>query len=218
VVFKRRVKRTLWDQAVEGVWPRGGWIRSFEYIRHRVRRLPDTPEKIGRGIWAGVFASFTPFFGIHFIFALAIAKVARGNMLAALIGTFFGNPLTLLPISFISLNSGYFLLGTRPDEGMVRALPGYFTGAWNDLWHNIKAMFGPEPTEWGRLYDFYHDVFLPYLVGGLIPGIIVATLCYFLCVQLVRAYQNRRRNSLRDKLAQLKKNNVPPPDEAVPPS
>lgn len=218
MVFKRRVKRTLWGHAVEGIWPRGGWGRAFAYVRHRVRRLPDTPEKVARGIWCGVFASFTPFFGLHFIIALALAKVIRGNLLASVIGTFFGNPLTLLPISFSALNTGYFLLGTRPDDGLVNALPNYFAGAWEDLWHNFMAMFGPDKAEWGRLYVFYHEAFLPYLVGGIIPGIIAGTLCYFLTVPLVRAYQNSRRNALRDKLAQLQKNRVPPPDEALPPS
>lgn len=218
MVFKRRVKRTFWGHAVEGVWPRGGWARAFAYVRHRVRRLPDTPEKVARGIWCGVFASFTPLFGLHFIIALALARMVRGNMLAALIGTFFGNPLTLLPISFSALTTGYFLLGTRPDDGLVRALPSYFAGAWEDLWHNTIAMFGPSTAEWGRLYVFYHEVFLPYLVGGIIPGIVVATLCYFLTVPLVRAYQNSRRNALRDKLAQLQKNRTPPPDEPSRPS
>ena len=217
MVFKRRVKRTLWGHAVEGVWPRGGWRRAFEYVKHRVRRLPDTPEKVGRGLWTGVFASFTPFFGLHFVISLLLAKLMRGNMLASVLGTFFGNPLTLVPISFTALNTGYFILGGRPGDGMIHALPGLFSGATRDLWHNVLAMFGPGRTEWSRLVSFYDEVFLPYLVGGIIPGIIAATVSYMLCVPLVRAYQNRRRNALREKLATLQKNQPNPADDPVPP-
>jgi uncharacterized protein (DUF2062 family) len=66
------------------VYPRGGWARAFEYVKHRVRRLPDTPEKIGRGIWAGVFICFTPMFGLHFVFGAIVARLMRGNIFAAL--------------------------------------------------------------------------------------------------------------------------------------
>ncbi|MCX7302478.1 MAG: DUF2062 domain-containing protein [Rhodobacterales bacterium] len=218
MVFKRRRKRTVWDHLVEGIWPRAGWGRAFEYIKHRLRRLPDTPEKIGRGLWTGVFASFTPLFGFHFVIALVLSRIIRGNYLAAIIGTFFGNPLTFLPISFSALNTGYFLLGDRPEAGMVRAMPSIISGAGQDLWHNVLAIFGPEQTDWTRLTVFYDEVFLPYLVGGLIPGIIAATVCYMLCVPLVRIYQNRRRDALREKLANLQKNRLRPADDHSPPS
>lgn len=189
----------------ELVYPRGGWTRAFEYIKHRIRRLPDTPEKIGRGMWCGVLASFTPFYGLHFLVALVLAKPLRGNLLASVIGTWFGNPLTLLPISAASLHTGYFLLGHRPARRLVDELPRQFGGATSDLWHNLKALFTPERAEWGRLQGFYADVFLPYLVGGIIPGVIVATLVYFLTVPLVRAYQDARRKALREKLELLNK-------------
>ena len=189
----------------EAVYPRGGWKRAFEYVKHRIRRLPDTPEKIGRGLSTGVFASFTPFIGIHFVVAIALSKPLRGNYLAAVIGTWFGNPLTLVPISAASLHTGYFLLGHRPQERLIEALPALFGGATADLWHNAKALFTPERAEWGRLGVFNHEVFVPYLIGCVIPGAIVATLVYFLTVPLVRAYQDGRRKALRDKLDLLNK-------------
>ncbi|HEY9022386.1 MAG TPA: DUF2062 domain-containing protein, partial [Paracoccaceae bacterium] len=54
MVFKRRDKRPLWKIVAEFFWPRGGWTRAAQYVRHRLHRLPDTPEKIARGIFAGV--------------------------------------------------------------------------------------------------------------------------------------------------------------------
>lgn len=205
MVFKRRVRRSVRAFLTEAVYPRGGWKRAFEYVKHRIRRLPDTPEKIGRGLSTGVFASFTPFIGIHFVVAIALSKPLRGNYLAAVIGTWFGNPLTLVPISAASLHTGYFLLGHRPQERLIEALPALFGGATADLWHNAKALFTPERAEWGRLAVFNQEVFLPYLIGCIIPGAIVATLVYFLTVPLVRAYQDGRRKALRDKLDLLNK-------------
>ena len=88
MVFKRRTPRTYLQMLAEAFWPRGGWTRAFHYVKHRIRRLPDNPHRIARGVGAGVFVSFTPLFGLHFISAVASAWIVRGNMLAALLGTF----------------------------------------------------------------------------------------------------------------------------------
>ena len=188
---------------LEAIYPRGGWRRTFDYVKHRIRRLPDTPEKIARGIWAGVFVSFTPFFGLHFLFAALVAKIMRGNILASLTGTFFANPLTYLPIAAISLQTGHWMLGVRPREDLEAGLGAQFARAWGDLWHNLKALFGPERMHWEGLAGFYDEVFLPYLVGGILPGIVVASGCYYLTLPLVAAHQKRRKKLLGAKLAKL---------------
>lgn len=204
MVFKRRDRRPVWKVVVDFFYPKGGWVRAFEYVKHRVRRLPDTPEKISRGIWAGVFVAFTPFYGLHFICAALLAKLMRGNILASLLATFFGNPLTYLPIAATSLWFGHKILGTRPTDGIESSLGEKFSGAWADLWHNILAVFTESRMEWTGLARFYDEVFLPYLVGGLIPGVIAASLTYWVSVPVIRAYQNRRRKKLEEKLAQLR--------------
>lgn len=89
LVFKRRDPKPFFRSLQEFVWPRGGWSRAIQYVNHRVRRLPDTPEKIARGIWAGVFTTFTPFYGLHFFVAMFFATIMRGNILASLMATFF---------------------------------------------------------------------------------------------------------------------------------
>ena len=133
MVFKRRDRRSVFQTVLNFLWPRGGWVRAFEYVKHRVRRLPDTPEKIARGIWAGVFVTFTPFFGLHFLLAWGIAVVMRGNVLASLLATFFGNPLTYVPIAATSLWFGHRLLGGRPVDGFEVSLPAEAAAEIADL-------------------------------------------------------------------------------------
>jgi len=204
VVFKRRDRRPILQTLTAIFYPRGGWVRAIEYWKHRVRRLPDTPEKISRGIWAGVFVSFSPFFGLHFLMAVIMGRIMRGNLLAALTGTFIANPLTYLPIAATSLGVGHFLLGTRPTQGAVVSLGEKFSDAGADLWHNIKAIFTQERMDWHGLAVFFDEVFYPYMIGGLVPGVVVATVCYYLSVPVIAAYQNRRRKRLRAKLDQLR--------------
>jgi uncharacterized protein (DUF2062 family) len=201
---------------IDFVYPRGGWGRAATYVKHRVRRLPDTPEKIARGIWAGVFAAFTPFYGFHFIVAALVAKLMRGNILAALMATFFGNPLTYIPIGVAALSSGHWVLGHPFDRTVLVGTPWngmcglgcQFSTAFSDLWHNIKAPFTSAVADWQGLAVFYFEVFRPYLIGGAISGVIVATICYYLSVPLIAAYQKRRRTALQAKLAQLGKNHT----------
>lgn len=204
MVFKRRDRRPVWEIVFRALWPKGGWGRAAQYVRHRLRRLPDTPEKICRGIWAGVFVTFTPFYGLHFVIAATLAWIMRGNILAAILATFFGNPLTYVPIGIVSLQTGYWLLGTRPVAGFEESFARKFAAASSDLWHNVLAVFTPATADWTRLAVFYREVFVPYTVGGIIPGIIAATAVYYLALPVVRAYQNRRKAQLRRKLEKLK--------------
>ncbi|MEO0991335.1 MAG: DUF2062 domain-containing protein, partial [Pseudomonadota bacterium] len=122
MVFKRRTPRTWLQSTREFLWPRGGWTRASTYVLLRLRRLPDPPHRIARGIFAGVFVSFSPFFGLHFVLAALLTKMMRGNIIASLLATFIGNPLTYVPIAVISLQTGHFLLGTRPEPGVERGL------------------------------------------------------------------------------------------------
>lgn len=205
MVFKRRDRRSIWRIVLEALWPRGGWGRAAQYVKHRVRRLPDTPEKIARGIFAGLFTTFTPYYGLHFLIAAVLALLARGNVLAALLSTFFGNPLTYVPIGVISLKTGYFLLGKESAPAEHGSLVGKFVRAGNDLLLNLQAYFTDDVADWQHLSLFYDEVFLPYMVGGILPGLIVGLIGYYLSVPLIRAYQNRRKGAIKAKLAALKK-------------
>ena len=205
-MFRRRDRRSLWQATRDLLYPRGGWSRAFEYVKHRVRRLPDPPERIARGIFAGVFVTFTPFFGLHLVFAALLAFVMRGNVVASLLATFFGNPLTFVPIAYSSLKTGYWLTGMNADaERVQHGLGEMFYGASRDLWFNFKALFNHKTPEWAGLAEFYNDVFYPYMIGSLIPGIASGLLCYYLSVPVIRAYQKRRNKGvLKARLARLK--------------
>ena len=212
MVFKRRDRRPIWTIASQFVYPKGGWARAFEYVKHRVRRLPDTPEKIARGVMAGVATSFTPFFGLHFLVAAAMAKLMRGNILAALMATFFGNPLTYVPIAWVSLQTGHWLLGSSLNEAILQdakhnqcGLGCQFSTAIGDLWHNFLALFNSNKMEWGHLSAFYSETFYPFMIGSLVPGAIAGVIAYYLTVPVITAYQNRRRKRLREKLSKLNK-------------
>ena len=204
MVFRRRDRRSTWRVIADLVYPRGGWARAFLYVQHRVRRLPDTPERIARGIWAGVFTTFTPFYGIHFVIAALLALAMRGNIFAALMATFFGNPLTYVPIGIISLQTGHLLLGDELDAGTQRSFGGKFVDAGRDLKDNFVALFNDQTADWHRLAVFYDEIFFPYMIGGILPGILAGTIAYYLSVPVIRAYKKRRKGAIKAKFEAIK--------------
>ena len=181
LVFKRREKRGLPRALWEWVYPRGGWARAYSYIKHRLRRLPGTPEEIARGVAIGVFTSFTPFYGLHFLLAWVLALVLRANVLASLLGTFFGNPLTYIPIGATALGFGHAFLGKRPESDLHLGLGEMFARAVSELGANIVAFFIANRRRldvFGRILA--HGVFpLDDRRGGAGNHIRAGDLCYY---------------------------------------
>ena len=73
------------------------------------------PIKSRAAFAAGVFACFTPFFGFHFFVAAGLLPyVMQGNILAALMSTFFGNPITYSNYRHCRVSRlGYWMLGSK---------------------------------------------------------------------------------------------------------
>jgi uncharacterized protein (DUF2062 family) len=56
------------------------------------------------------------------------------------------------------------------------------------------------------LSEFYDEVFFPYMIGGILPGIVCGIICYYLTAPVIRAYQKRRNKGvLKARLARLKR-------------
>lgn len=205
MVFKRRDRLPIWQAAWQSVWPKGGWARAAVYVKHRLRRLPDTPRKVSRGIMVGVFTTFTPLYGLHFFLAAGLAVAVRGNVMAALLGTFFGNPLTYVPIAVVSLNLGHFMLGTEIRGEVDENIFGKFFGAGRDLLSNSWNALVGNPVDWTATAVFWNDVFWPWTIGGLIPGIFTGIAAYTISLPLIEAYQKRRRGRIKKKLEEIRR-------------
>jgi uncharacterized protein (DUF2062 family) len=192
LVFKRRERRTFSEKLRAALYPKGGWGRALSYTWHRLRRLPDRPARIARGVGCGVFVCFTPLFGLHFVFAVLLARLIQGNKVAAFLSTFFGNPITFPLIATVALEMGEVILQVQTPIPLSMVL-GSFASAFGEFSSNLVNVMTFGSAEWERLSFFFYAVFVPYLVGGLIPGLIAAFLAYFLSHKIIQTYQKRRR-------------------------
>jgi len=198
LVFKRRSPRSFLQWLKNLAYPDGGWQRAGSYVWHRLRRLPDSPERIAKGIAAGVLVSFLPLFGFHFLSAAALAWVLRGNILAAILGTFFGNPFTFPLILFSAMETGSLILGQGHMATPGRVMRG-FRHVWSEIGDNFYALFSPASANWDQTRAFASEVFLPYMIGGTLVGSVVAVATYFVALPIIRAYRARRERKLKER-------------------
>ena len=198
-MFKRRERRSVFRFFYEVIFSFKGISRAIEYVAIRLKRIPDTPHKISLGMSCGIFASFTPLFGLHFLIAGLLSYLLRANVLASLIGTFVGNPITFPIITVFNLKLGEWILGSSEyssgDGGKI------FEGFLDFIFLIYKSFF----TEGSigennvpRMNEFLNGVFIPYSLGGLIFGIFIAVISYFLLRPLVATYQ-KKRSALKAK-------------------
>ena len=198
-MFRRRERRSIFRFFYEVIFSLKGISRAIEYVGIRLKRIPDTPHKISLGMSCGIFASFTPLFGLHFIIAGLLSYLLRANVLASLIGTFVGNPITFPIITVFNLKLGEWIIGNSEyssgDGGKI------FEGFLDFIFLIYKSFF----TEGSigennvpRMNEFLNGVFIPYSLGGLILGIFIAVISYFLLRPLVATYQ-KKRSALKTK-------------------
>ena len=191
MVFRRRTPLTLPQKLRALVLPPGGWRRSLTYLRLRLTRISDQPHRVARGIACGMFVGCTPFFGLHLPLAATLAWAFRGNVVAALLGTAVSNPVTIPLMAVLSLDLGRVILGdglTLPFREIMTA----FGQAGDEITRNIEAIFTPAVMHWDKLAQFWHEVFLPYLVGSLGPALGAALLGYWISLPMVEAYHTLR--------------------------
>ena len=191
MIFKRREKRLTLGRLKELFLPKKGWLRAVDYFIYRVKRLPDTPHKIAIGIAIGMFCSFTPFFGLHFFLAAFLAYIFKGNIVAALFGTFFGNPITWPFIASFSVKLGQIILG-HPVTNFETFLE-HFVEASDATIQGVKSLFGYGESDWILLYNFFRELFLPYFIGGFVLGLVAALFTYFVFRPIIYAYKVTRK-------------------------
>ncbi|BCS51719.1 DUF2062 domain-containing protein [Geobacter sp. SVR] len=135
-------------------------------IRRRFRAilsLDSHPGHIAAGFAAGVFISFTPFFGLHTPLAIAVAFIFRLNKLTCITGAWINTPLTVVPALVASYNLGRFLRGKPARDLVLRELS----------WHHIQP--------------YAKSI----LLGSSIIGFVAALAAYFICYWLVVTFRRK---------------------------
>lgn len=152
----------------------------MQYFTKRVLRLTATPHAVAAGVAAGVFASFMPYLGFHFIIAAVAAYCLRGNLLASALGTAIGNPLTFPFIWAASLALGRLILYGRQPEGIV-------------------------PLQLGRVLSelqfahLWEPLLKPMTLGGAVLGTLFGVTFYLVTYWAISMFRTRRKVRLAER-------------------
>lgn len=152
-------------------------------------RHPGTPESVGRGVAAGLFAAFVIPAG-HMLLALLLALLVRGAKGAAVLSTWVINPFTASVVYPVQCYLGSFIMGDLLSYPEIRHLVA-----------DIRA----EPS-WRALCALGGELIASFFAGGVLLGSLVAVGGYFCTTVLVRRYRARRilRNEFRRGVQETK--------------
>lgn len=174
MLFRRREAESLLERMRVHLWPRRSWGRSSRYVIYRLRRLSDTPHAVALGFAVGVFTAVTPFLGTHMAMAALLAWIVGGSVVAALLGTFVGNPLTYPVFWYLTYEIGDLMFGSATEKPSIDLSGGIFQTSFDQLWPILK----------------------PMTLGSIPVGLALAGLSYVIVKPMVDAYKHRRRRKL----------------------
>jgi uncharacterized protein len=180
MLFRRRNPADASEHLRTLLWPRRSFWRSAKYFTKRVLRLSATPHAIATGVAAGVFVSFLPTPGFHFLLAALVAWVFAGNIVASALGTAFGNPLTFPLIWGATYEVGRLVLYGRAIDGLEPLQVGT---ALRQL--DIAQIWDP--------------LLKPMIMGAIPLGLAFGLIFYIATRWSIAGFQERRRLRLAQR-------------------
>ena len=126
---------------------------TFKKILSLFRHQNGSPLFNAKGLAIGVFSGCFPFFGFQTLIGVFFAKLAKGNVVLAAIGTWISNPFTYIPLYYFKYKVGSIFFNTSSNEIIEKSL------VIDDLWKQ------------GRIFS------LKLLLGSSCVGFLLALIC-----------------------------------------
>ena len=148
-------------------------------LYERFIRIRGEPREVALGFALGILVGMTPTIGVQTPIAIFIAALLKWSKLSAAIGVWISNPVTAPIIYSVTYITGAKILSLDP----------VFTMPLSPTWSTLKAMLQKAPQAIGAM-----------TVGGVILGIPIAIISYYLAYVAVEKYQK----DVKEKLARQK--------------
>lgn len=150
-----------------------GIKRTFRYYWLRFLRLQGNPQPLARGGSIGVFIGLTPTLPFHTIAALIITFITRTSFIAAVItGVLVCNPLTYIPIYWLSLVIGNAVTPYELNWEMIKSV--------------LNSLLSDQSfaDSMKMLVSVGYEATIVMLVGGFILALPFAVVSYFFSLKL----------------------------------
>lgn len=174
------------------------------YMFYRLVRLPGSSSAIAAGFACGVAPCFTPFVGFQVLISFFLAWVMGGKMIAAGLGTLFGNPWTF-PFIWAGIYKLGVLMGAGPENGADPSFIDLFSGLFQATITMDTAYLKNEA--WPILW--------PMIVGSIPLTLISWFAIFFGLRHVVSNYKKKQTARLLKKSIEqpIEKKQISEPDE-----
>ena len=164
----------------------------LRFVKTRILHIDDAPDRIARGIAAGLFTAYLPLFGLHLILALLLAAILRANKVMAILFVWVSNPFTAAFIYYPCYKVGRLFLGFFKYEQEIS--PDQVTEMLNifSVRVVITQLFTAE--FWRQVATVFTVIGLETLVGGILLGLVIAKISYWAALSVINRYRKRKSN------------------------
>ena len=126
---------------------------SFKKILSLIKQQNGSPFFNAKGLAIGVFSGCFPFFGFQTLIGIFFAKLAKGNIVLAAIGTWISNPFTYIPLYYFNYKVGSIFFNTSTNNTIKKSF------VIDDFWKQ------------GRFFS------LKLILGSACVGLLLALIC-----------------------------------------
>ena len=140
---------------------------NYKKILSLFRQQNGSPFFNAKGLAIGVFSGCFPFFGFQTLLGVFFAKLAKGNIVLAAIGTWISNPFTYIPLYYFNYKVGSIFIRNSTNINIDRNL------GINDLW------------EQGSIFS------IKLLLGSSLVGLLLASISGFFVLLLYKIKKKR---------------------------
>ncbi len=138
------------------------WARKVKHHFHEVLKTKRTPESIALGFAIGTFIAVLPTPFIHIFIAVLVVLIFENiNKYAVILALIFWNPIVLIPIYYLSYQTGDFIFGSIPSDRF-------------------------RITMLNAAYDYSTK----YIAGSLILALPLSVISYFIVFYLAKKFQH----------------------------
>ena len=136
--------------------------------------------------------------GFHFVIAFLVAYLIAGNLLAAAMGTFFGNPLSFPFIWAATYSTGNFILNRTAGLGDKSPHETFSSMEMGNFWeHGISFIID-------KLASIWSPIIKPMLVGSIPVGVSVSVIVYVITRWLAVKFRDSRQRRIAMKAAEIR--------------
>lgn len=145
-------------------------LRFFKLQKYVLFRIRDFPESVAIGIAWGASVSVTPALGLHLIICYLGTWLMRGNLIAATVGTIFGNPWTFPFFFYLDYKIGVSLFFEEMEN------------------YELNINF---------LFENFEKLFLPTLLGSIPVAILTWLTTYYITKGILEKRLDDKKNKTR---------------------